>query len=182
MKPLSGRSLPPGARKPLLRGFQTGLLIVLALLTASLAVVSPPGRGLVGSYYLKARWAGPPNITTRERRIGLERFRREYPGRSRGSSVSWSGGLFIEAPGIYGFSTVANGYAEVRVDGQAVTVGSGAEETEELTGTIELGRGFHEILVRFSRTSGGGRFEAYWTPPGGPRRPLSSAFLFTRTS
>ena len=112
----------------------------------------------------------------------MERFRREYPGRSRGWSVSWSGGVFIETPGIYGFSTTANGYAEIRVDGQAITRGSDAGEVEDLTGKIELGRGFHEILVRFSRKSGKGRFEAYWTPPGGPRRPLSSALLFTRTS
>jgi len=182
MRILEGRPSHRGAGEPRPRRYKTPVLIALGLMTAALVVLSPPRRGLVGSYYMNARWAGPPNMTTRERRVGLERYRQEYPGRTAGSSILWTGGLFIEIPGTYGFSTVANGVSEVRIDGRAVVEGAGAGEAEEQAGKIDLIRGFHEIRVRFSQTGGDGRFEVFWTPPGKPRQPFSSAPLFTRVS
>lgn len=182
MRISDGRPAPQRSRKPRPRRFRGPVLGVLLLVTAVLIVISPPQRGLVGAYYLNARWAGSPNMTTRESRIGLDRFRREYPRRTAGSSILWTGGIYIDVPGTYGFSTVADGDSEVRIDGRSVVDGSGEGEAEGRAGAVELSRGFHEILVRVSRTTGEGRFEAYWTPPGKPRRPLSSAPLFTRAS
>ena len=162
---------------------RAGLFLALFFAaTAVLVLLHPPKRGLVGSYYLNARWAGAPNLTTRERKISLDRLRHEYPAMTANFSILWTGGIFIPASGPYAFATVSSDGSEIRIDGRVVADNGGAHGVEARTGTVDLVRGFHAIDVRYFQRTGAGTFEATWTPPGEARRELSTALLFARTA
>ena len=153
---------------------------ILFLLTALVALVNPIHRGLQGSYYLSPKWAGKPNLITRERTIGLGRLRLEYPNRSANISILWEGSLYVPASGRTSFSMTSPPGAELRVDGNVLIAGP-ATGTETREAGIELVKGFHPIRIRFSQKSGGDRFELLWAPPGKPLRGLGAAMLFAET-
>jgi alpha-1,2-mannosyltransferase len=176
---LSGRLFSRLAEDHLFRRRAGTFLAFLLLLTAGLVLVNPPKRGLVGSYYLNTRWAGSPNLTTRERKIGLGRLKHEYPAMRANYSISWTGAIFIPATGEYRFSTVSGDGSEILIDGRIIVDGDGPRTAEERAGVIDLTRGFHTIRVRYAERSGEGVFYAFWAPPGKARRGLSSALLFT---
>ncbi len=150
---------------------------LLFILTALVALVDPLHTGLQGSYYLSPKWAGKPNLITRERTIGLDRLRLEYPNRTANTSILWQGSLYARDPGRYAFSMTSPPDAELRVDGDVLIAGPANVAGTREAG-IELETGFHAIQILFSQKSGVDRFELLWAPPGKPLRGLGSAPLF----
>lgn len=177
--PLSARL---ARRFPESRGFRRGLsffLALLFLLTAGIALFNPLRRGLAGAYFLNPGWSGAPNLTTRERKIGLERLRHEYPGMTANTSILWTGAIFIPVAGEHRFTTVSSDGSALAIDGKIVVDNGGRHGVEERSGAVDLAPGFHSIRIRFFERTGKGEFLVDWAPPGKGRQRLDSALLFS---
>ena len=180
--PLQGSDRRDGPARRFLSACRGSALFpaLLFILTALAAFVDPIHRGLRGSYYLNPGWAGKPNLMTRERTIGLERLRLEYPDRAAKTSILWEGSLYVPNPGRYAFSMTSPPDAELRVGGNVLIAGP-ATGTETREAGIDLEKGFHPIGILFSGKSAEDRFELLWAPPGKPPRGLGSALLFAES-
>ena len=180
--PLQGSDRRDGPARRFLSACRGSALFpaLLFILTALAAFVDPIHRGLRGSYYLNPGWAGKPNLTTRERTIGLERLRLEYPDRAAKTSILWEGSLYVPNPGRYAFSMTSPPDAELRVGGNVLIAGP-ATGTETREAGIDLEKGFHPVGILFSGKSAEDRFELLWAPPGKPPRGLGSALLFAES-
>jgi alpha-1,2-mannosyltransferase len=145
----------------------------ILVLTALVALVNPLHRGLRGAYYLSPNWAGEANLVTRERTIGLDRLKLEYPNRTANTSVLWQGGLYIPITGSYAVAMTAPGDSEFIIDGKALVSGPGSRAAG-----IELEKGFHPVRILYSQKSSEDRLEILWGQAGKPPRGLGSAMLF----
>jgi hypothetical protein len=93
-------------------------------------------------------------------------------------SLECRGELKVEEEGSYGFNVVSwNGSATLWVDGAEVAT-AGGEETRSGSGEVELGPGWHDLLLRYAYH--GGEFsgvEVLWTPPGGEAQVIPPALM-----
>jgi|GEM_PF-343886 len=156
------------------------LTIALFGVTALVVLVNPLRRGLQGSYYLGSNLSKKPNLITLERRVSLDRYRLEYPGRSGKTSILWKGSLYITQAGMYEFSMTSGPGSKFRI-GETVLISGPAEGVENRAAKIELKSGFHPIEILFYQVSGWGQFDIQWAPPGEPLQGLESALLFSDT-
>jgi alpha-1,2-mannosyltransferase len=154
-------------------------LVILVLITGVVVLINPLQSGLIGYYYLNPSWAGPWNMTTRERTINLSRMRREYPAKTTNYSILWTGAIFIPISGEYQFTLISDDGSDLSIDHQMVVDNSGLHGIEERTGTLNLTKGFHSIQIRYFQGPGGAELNIHWTQPGKKRESLSSAPLFS---
>jgi alpha-1,2-mannosyltransferase len=152
-------------------------LIVLFALTALTALIDPLHRGLRGAYFLGPDISKEPNLTTREKKIGPDRLRLEYPNRTGGTTILWRGGLYIAAAGEYEFELTSSPHSEFRLD-EKIWISSPAEGLEARTVKINLEKGFHPIQLLFSQVRVRDGFNFRWAPPGRPLGTSESAPLF----
>jgi len=134
--------------------------------------------GLRGSYF----------TGTNLDKLAFERFDakidiadRSFPfpdKRQEDLSVRWAGFISIDAPGVYTFSTAAD-------DGQRLWIGDvpliddwNAHGVMEVSGQVELGKGFYPIRIEYFQGGGGGQVTASWSGPNKPKQVLSGDVLF----
>jgi alpha-1,2-mannosyltransferase len=156
---------------------QPWLLAALFVLTGLAALFDPLHRGLQGSYFLGPDLSREPNLITREKKIGLDRMRLEYPGRAGKISILWKGSLYVSAAGEHTFALTSGPGSEFQIDGVNLISGPpAASETREAR--IDLERGFHPVQILFFQVPVRGQFDFRWAPPGKPLGGLESALLF----
>ena len=81
-------------------------------------------------------------------------------------AVQWTGQIRIDAPGTYTFSLKSDDGSRLEIDGNTVVDNDGLHAELELSNTIELSAGFHDVRVRFFENFGAAGVTLYWTPPG----------------
>jgi len=181
-RPVAASHLPengPTRQKDAPRFFFLGPAALLVL-TALVALVNPLHRGLRGSYFLGANLSREPNLITREKKIGLDRLRLEYPRRPTKMSVLWEGSLHISASGVYAFSMTSGPESGFEIDGEILIPGP-PSGIETRTAEIDLNEGFHSLRIVFFQVPNEGGFEFRWAPPGQRLQGLESALLFAET-
>ena len=152
----------------------------LLVLTALVALVNPLHRGLRGSYFLGANLGREPNLITREKKIGLDRLRLEYPQRTTRMSIIWEGSLHVSVSGEYLFSLTSGPDSLFEIDGKLLIPGP-PSGIETRTGEVHLQEGFHPVRIVFFRVPSEGGFDIRWAPPGQRQQGLDSALLFAET-
>ncbi len=175
------------------------LSILLSLVLCSRALSQ--GDGLNGKYY--SNWAIVEGaISFSEGDLVLERtdanidfwegvnpnYRWEPVAPPDSYGVAWTGAIYIEEPGDYGFGTVSDDGSQVWIDGALIVDNSEqqwwdwedniaegsyvglypAEEggTDALIGPLYLAAGFHSIEVTFYEAAHLDGIELWWLRPG----------------
>jgi hypothetical protein len=149
-------------------------------LAALVALVNPLHRGLRGSYFLGASLTKEPNLVTRERNVGLDRLRLEYPQRTTKMSIIWEGSLYVSASGAHSFAMTSGPQSSFEIDGRPLILGP-PSGTETRAVEVDLNRGFHPLRIVFFLVPKEGGFDFRWAPPGRPLQSLESAPLFAET-
>jgi 4-amino-4-deoxy-L-arabinose transferase-like glycosyltransferase len=127
----------------------------------ALCTVPLAGNGLLGCYYRGTDWAGLPAFQQVDPIIS---FRWHDDPLPVPWCAQWRGRVRAERAGEYRFQLFSNDYAILYIDGQQV-----AEYPATQFGSIQLGAGEHEILVKYSNTKHYSEMRLFWTPPGGLR-------------
>jgi hypothetical protein len=79
-------------------------------------------------------------------------FRQGFPGvtkRFEWFAIDYTGRFWIEKPGEYGFSLIADDGANLYIDHELVVENDGQHPPRERVGAIRLGNGVHEIRVSY---------------------------------
>jgi alpha-1,2-mannosyltransferase len=153
---------------------------VLLAVTSLVTLVNPLHRGLRGSYFWGANLSREPNLITREKKVGLERLRLEYPRRTARISILWEGSIHISTPRAFSFSLTSGPNSRFQVDGRTLISGP-PEGIETRAAEIDLKPGFHPIQILFFQVPEEGGFDFRWAPAGEPLRGLESALVFAET-
>ena len=94
-------------------------------------------------------------------------------------SLDCRGQFRVDEGGVYRFDLVPwNGKATLYVDGAEVVAVEGEGRTAS-PDEVELGRGWHDLWLRYSY--GGGEFsgvQVFWTPPGGEKQSIPPGLMW----
>jgi len=152
----------------------------------------PANSGLTARYYQGAAVDGNGNITFAGLTQAFEQVDQdivfwdgtaEYrfepiAGWEDNYSVEWTGFIYIETAGEYGFGTISDDGSEVWIDGQLVVANNELQWYDwednisegDLPGTsfpaLMLSEGFHEITIRFYEIFAFDGIELWWLKPG----------------
>jgi 4-amino-4-deoxy-L-arabinose transferase-like glycosyltransferase len=124
----------------------------------TLCTVPLASNGLLGSYYQGTDRAGPPVFQQVDPIIS---FRWHDDPLPVPWCAQWEGRIRLQEGGEYRFRMHSNDYAALHINGQQVV-----EYPSALLGSIQLGAGEHEILVKYSNTKHYSEMRLFWTPPG----------------
>jgi hypothetical protein len=81
-------------------------------------------------------------------------------------TANWTGTLQAPASGVYSMTLLAQGMADLRIDGNSV-IHIDQVADQPTGGTVELTTGPHHVDVTFKQKDGPSAVEWVWTPPGG---------------
>lgn len=100
--------------------------------------------------------------------------------RSRDSDYAFrfTGVLDITNPGTYTFYTNSDDGSRLYLDGTLVVDNDGLHPPRELSGTVALAAGYHDIEVTFFERSGGEVLEVSWEGPGFAKELLPPGRLY----
>ncbi|MCK4937527.1 MAG: tandem-95 repeat protein [Methanosarcinales archaeon] len=131
-------------------------------------------NGLYASYYSKAIYRENinaieiPFIERIDPKIDFDWQNDPLPINKDGWwSVDWTG--FISAPeeGTYSFKLNSDDGSWLFIDGELVVDNGGDHPPREVSGEIDLTKGYHSIHVKYFNSYGGqAKIELYWKPPG----------------
>jgi hypothetical protein len=98
--------------------------------------------------------------------------------RANGSrySATWSGVLTAPTAGEYGMSLLADGQAELRIDGRTVVRQTNPSD-RPVRGRVTLSGGPQRVELTFQDVGGRGNLEWTWTPPDGIESIVPPRFL-----
>ncbi|HUS70493.1 MAG TPA: PA14 domain-containing protein [Anaerolineae bacterium] len=148
--------------------------------------LSPKGEvnGVLVSLFRGPDWAGEPVDQSIQPSLSLLRvptaWQSAFVSGLEGEkySLECRGEMKIGDEGSYGFNAVPrNGNATLWVDGIEVRA-TGGEVAAGGSGGVELGRGWHDLRLRYAYH--GGEFsgvEVLWTPPGGEEEVIPPALM-----
>jgi 4-amino-4-deoxy-L-arabinose transferase-like glycosyltransferase len=129
-----------------------------------------PVRGLLGRYRIGAGFAGPVARSRIDRDIAFDDIVDRVP---EPHTVEWVGDVYAPVTGRYSFAVAAVGWARLLLDGRTVVV------AHDLSGenSIRLGRGWHDLHLRYLARNGLVTIRLLWAPPGPSPTTVPSAFL-----
>lgn len=123
-------------------------------------------NGLLGTYYPSTNWSGAPAFAQIDPELNYYFHVTPLP---RPYSIEWTGTLYAPTSGEYKFALNSIDTSRLQLDGQPVVENPSGQTTEN---AIHLERGWHDITVHFSDTTGATRIYLYWTPPGAKNQEL----------
>jgi 4-amino-4-deoxy-L-arabinose transferase-like glycosyltransferase len=139
------------------------------------AIFSRPdlARGLTGYYYPNPAFRAPARVIQRD-----WTFFPSPPGGTPRYSIAWRGRLVAPVDGQYRFASGGDEGTQLIVDGQLVLDTDVAKNRPNAEKTIPLGKGPHEIELRYFKSQGQGQSMLFtWQPPGRPPERLGAAVL-----
>jgi len=159
-------------------------VVLAAGLWACLAVMTrldPLPQGLRAEYYRNATWTPPIAVARVDRRPSAKRFLDYWDGRPPDAfSASWTGSLFALRGGTYEIATESDDGSFVFVDGRLVVDNGGHHPRRRVSGTIDLVRGPHTLLILYDQDGGELAFEFSWGRNGAPLTPVPAWALWGR--
>ena len=153
----------------------------IAVLLAVAARLDPLRQGLKAEYYFNATWTPPVAITKFDRRPAGTRFLDTWDGAPPQSfSATWSGTLLTPRGGTYTLATESDDGSFVYVDGRLVVDNGDVHPRRRASGTIELARGPHTLLILYNQLGGELHFEFEWGRDGAALTPVPAWALWGR--
>ncbi|HEX7137560.1 MAG TPA: PA14 domain-containing protein, partial [Vicinamibacterales bacterium] len=157
------------------------LASVSALLLGIAARLDPLRQGLRAEYYLNSTWTPPVAMTGFDRRPASLRFFDAWNGTPPETfSATWSGSILAPQAGSYEFATESDDGSQVYVDGRLVVDNGGIHPRRRVSGTTELSRGPHTLLILYNQNRGEFYFEFEWGRDGGALAPVPAWALWGR--
>jgi hypothetical protein len=145
-------------------------LLYLALSLACLVLVAAghaatrAGDGLTGHYYANSTWTDPEVFSSADADISTDAVARRWGGNPPAIfSARWSGYLTVGSDGIYAFSLTADDGARLYIDNVLVIDNSGTHPATSLTGSAQLTRGSHLVLIDYIQDGGSFALEWLWS-------------------
>ncbi len=130
-----------------------------------------PTNGLLGRFYRDATWNGEPAFVRIDRQIA---YYFHFVPLPRPYTVEWTGRLETPVAGRYQLGLRVTGRAWLYLDGRPLLEGvEGPFQAAEVT----LGKGEHELMIRYLDDRGHSQIYLYWQPPGGPLALVPYAVL-----
>jgi sugar lactone lactonase YvrE len=97
---------------------------------------------------------------------------------SRPYTIEWQGRLYVPQAGLYSLGTEQISTTRLYVDGKEVLVNTQSNVLMDVP--VDLTEGWHDIRLLFQDLADYSHVYLYWTPPGGVRTIIPSAFLWPR--
>lgn len=129
-------------------------------------------NGLLGRYFPNRTWSSP---VAYEQIDPFVSFRYHLLPLPPPFSVEWAGKLIAPLDGVYAFGTTSIDSSQVEVDGRRVV--DNTTPNAYVEGRVALGRGLHDLRVRYEAHTGFNHVELYWQPPGRERQVVPQASL-----
>jgi 4-amino-4-deoxy-L-arabinose transferase-like glycosyltransferase len=123
--------------------------------------------GLLGRVY---RGDGPAGDPVQEQVDPNVELRVHLLPAPRPYTLEWSGALRAEQAGRYQFSVNSLGAGAIWIDGRQIAQKPVPEGQAD--GEVELGRGWHDVRIRFVDSTDFSYITALWRPPSGERAPI----------
>ena len=167
-------------RSPLPRALFAGATLLFAVLTAA-RTIDPLREGLTVTYFSDQAWTSAPILTRIDREPSTDSIFDAWHGHPPGSfSATWSGSIVALRSGRYSFETDSDDGSWVYVDGRLVVDNGGGHAERIGLGTVQLGRGVHEIFVKYFQEGGGLHLDVLWARDGSAPEPIPAWALSTR--
>lgn len=128
---------------------------------------SVTNNGLLGAYYPSPEWSGPAAFTQIDPELNYYFHVIPLP---RPYSVVWTGKLYAPVTGDYKFALMSIDGSRLELDQQLVVENPEGQTTTDAA--INLSRGLHDIVVKFSDKTGATRIYLFWTLPGSQTQEL----------
>jgi hypothetical protein len=159
----------------------TLLAVGLWACLAAATRLDPLRQGLRAEYYSNATWTPPVAVARVDRRPSAKRFLDYWNGRPPDAfSATWTGSLFAARGGSYEIATESDDGSFVYVDGRLVVDNGGHHPRRRASGTVDLGRGPHTLLILYDQDGGELAFEFSWGRNGAPLTPVPAWALWGR--
>jgi len=92
--------------------------------------------------------------------------------------AEWKGEIFIDAAGPVAFHLESDEGSQLYIDGELVVNNDGAHGMTEISGTVTLARGYHQIELRYFELTGNAGLKLSYTPVDGFKELIPSTVLF----
>ena len=125
------------------------------------------GDGLTGEYFANSRWTAPPatsSVDTEQTTAQLDRSWRSSPPAA--FSVRWVGYLSVGRSGTYSFQTTSDDGSRLFVDNRLVVDNGGVHGTLTQSGSTQLERGAHLIVLEYLQAGGLYAMDWSWSRDG----------------
>ncbi len=93
-------------------------------------------------------------------------------------SARWTGLIKIEQAGSYRFSLNSDDGSWLYIDGESVIENGGDHAPVELSRTVTMSAGYHQIELRYYDALGGSVLKFAWTKPGGKQEIVPRSAVF----
>lgn len=130
-------------------------------------------NGLLGRFYPNDNWSGRPVFTRIDAQIAYYFHFLPMP---RPYTVEWAGQLDVPEAGNYILTTESLSASWLYLDGELVV--ENTVPNREVSRTIQLDAGRHDLKLRFLDSGDRSHIYLYWTPPGGLREFIPQERLF----
>jgi 4-amino-4-deoxy-L-arabinose transferase-like glycosyltransferase len=157
-------------------------LAAAATLVLGLATrMDPLPQGLRAEYFPNPTWTPPAAIVGFDRRPASVRFFDAWSSAPPDAfSATWTGSLVAPAAGTYELATESDDGSWVYVDGRLVVDNGGVHPRRRVTGSIELARGPHALLILYFQNHGELYFDFLWGRDGAALTPVPAWALWGR--
>lgn len=92
--------------------------------------------------------------------------------------IVYNGYIYIEADGVYGFSTLSDDGSVILIDDQIVVDNDGKHALFEKGGSVPLQKGFHKFTLKYFNVGITGSLKVFMTIPGKPKGELSPESMY----
>ena len=141
--------------------------------TGSLYAAPLTANGLLARYFANGEWQEPEVRARIEDQMG---YYVHVPPLPRPYTVEYSGKIAIPAAGDYHFGLESIDESILYIDDQEVVHATQPNQYAE--GGLPLGKGLHDIRIRFADRTDHTHLNVYWMPPGAPRAIIPAGVLF----
>jgi hypothetical protein len=160
------------------------VLLSIALVWTVLAVARPAlhaGDGMLADYFRNTAWAGPPAFSVIDPEPSTGTMLERWPeGPPEQFSVRWTGFVTVGRSGLYTFATTSDDGSELVVDNRSVVDNGGPHGLTTRSGTIQLDRGSHLVVLRFNQYGAAAGIGWSWSRDGGRLSPIPRWVLSQR--
>ncbi len=140
-----------------------------------LFAVSPPQKGLLGTYYRGENWQGPVLFTRVDRALLMAWI---DPEPVVGPfSVTWTGILLAPVTGDYHFRLDSDDGGRLWLDGRVIGESLKPDTVNQVQADVHLSAGPHTIRVDYFQRGGAKTLTLRWRPPGGREVVIPPSYL-----